>query len=406
MPQPGPGSAPRPRLLTVVTQLAAAGAGVVLLTSVGTLLVRAGRPHPMTPYVAPQYWLGYSDGFVRRGLPGAALRVVAGGQPPSYDLVKGVALALTAAALGAVVVLALLLARQARDRLTATAVVAAVVASPLGLSLFARDVGRTDAVGVAVLVALVTLPWRRLAPGVVVAGVAVLTVAAVGSEEFLVAFVLPPALLTLWSALAGRRFRAAWTTAAVLPALLVAGLSALAPAPPAALARAQADARAAGVPGVVPMVGGPHDHDAVSRLGYGLLENVSAYYATTTPLRVLVTTAVWASVYVLVLGLVWRLLGRAVRDRAFVLLTTGMALAALALSVIGVDYRRWWALAAVTGLAMILQRGRQRRASPGRVGRGVVVGLVVLTVAGLLLRSMPVYPLDASHLERMLELPW
>jgi hypothetical protein len=378
----------------------------VLLTSVGTLLERAGRPHPMTPYVAPQYWLSYSDGFVRRGLPGAALRALAGGQPPGYDLVKGFALALTAAALGAVVVLALLLARQAGDRLAATAVVIAVVACPLGLSLFARDVGRTDALGVVVLVALVAVPWCRLPPGAVVAGVGLLTAVAVGSEEFLVAFVLPPALLTLRSALPGRRFHTAWTAAAVLPALVLATLSAVAPAPPAALARAQAEARAAGVPSAVPLVEGPQDHDAVSRLGYGLVENIAAYYATTTPLRVLVTTVVWASVYLLVLGLVWRLLGRAVQDRAFLLLTTGMALVALALSVIGIDYRRWWALAAVTGLSVVLQLGRCGPGSAGRAGRGVVGALLVLTVAGLLLRSMPVYPLDASHLQRMLQAPW
>ena len=396
----------RPRWVSVVLLLAAAGAVVVLLTSVGTLVARAGRPHPMTPYVAPQYWLSYSDGFVRRGFPGAALRAVAGGQPPGYDLVKAAALGLAAASLVAVLVLALLLARRAGDRLAAAAVLIAVLASPLGLSHLARDVGRTDALGFVVLVALVALPWRRLPPPLVVASVALLTSVAVASEEFLVAFVLPPAVLAVRSALAGRRFGAAWVAVAVLPALLLALLSAVTTAPAAAIARAHADARAAGVPGSVPLVGGPQDHDAVSRLGYGLLDNVADYYATTTPLRVLVTAAVWASVYLLLLGLVWLLLGGSVPDRAFLLLAAGMAMVALALSVIGIDYRRWWALAAVTALCLVLQLVRGKPGEPAHVGRGIAVALLVLTTAGVLLRAMPVYPLDASHLDRLLKLPW
>ena len=405
---PGDAAAPpaRPRWVVAALLLAAAGALVVLLTSVGTLAARAGRPHPMTPYVAPQYWLSYADGFVRRGLPGAALRAVAGGDPPGYDLVKAAAVGLAAASLVAILVLALLLARRTSDPLAAAAVVIAMVASPLGVSHLARDVGRTDALGVVVLVSLVALPWRRLPPAVLTAGVALLTSVAVASEEFLVAFVLPPALLAVRSALAGRRFRAAWTVAAVLPGLLLALLSAVTTAPPAALARASADARSAGVPVPVPLSGGPQDHDAVSRLGYGLVDNVAAYYAATTPLRLLVTAVVWASVYLLLLGLVWVLLGRPVRDRAFVLVAAGMALVALALSVIGIDYRRWWALAAVAALCLALQVGRARPGGSGHVGGGAAVALLVLSAAGVLLRAMPVYPLDASHLDRLLNLPW
>jgi hypothetical protein len=156
----------------------------------------------------------------------------------------------------------------------------------------------------------------------------------------------------------------------------------------------------------VPLAGGPQEHDAVSRLGYDLLDNVADYYASTTPVRVLVTVAVWASVYLLLLGVVWLLLGRSVRDRAFVRLTAGMGMVAVALSVIGIDYRRWWALAAVTALCVVLQLGREQPGKPGRVGRGVAVALLMLTTAGVLLRAMPVYPLDASHLDRLLKPPW
>ncbi|MBP2417927.1 hypothetical protein ACFFOM_10025 [Microlunatus capsulatus] len=374
---------------------------VVLVATAVALVVRALRPDPMTPYVAPLWWLGYDDGFVRRGLPGAVLRAVAGG-PPSLALANAAGVGLTVAGIAALVVLAVALARRAPDRGTALAVAAAVLVTPLGVSHTARDLGRPDALGVLVAVLLVTLPWARLPPLLAVVLVVVLTSAAVGAEELLAVLVLPLAWLALRSAFPTARVP--WPALAVLPGVALAVLSAVVPVPSAAILRARGDAAAAGVGPPEPLPRGPADHDAVSRLGHGLLDNLRAYDATTSVPSVLVTTALWAAVHLLLLGLVWRLLGPSRSDRTFRLLVVGSVAVALALSVVGIDYRRWWALATVGALcAAVLLTPRPPVERSAAVGRGTGVGLVALAAAGLLLRLMPVLPLEPVHLERLLQ---
>jgi hypothetical protein len=103
-------------------------------------------------------------------------------------------------------------------------------------------------------------------------------------------------------------------------------------------------------------------------------------------------------------GLVWHLLGRSWRERAFLLLAVGGALAALALSVAGIDFRRWWALAAVgalCALVLLLPRDRPARVAPVRIGEAAA--LLVLAVTGVMLRTMPVLPLQPVHLERLFQ---
>jgi hypothetical protein len=117
---------------------------------------------------------------------------------------------------------------------------------------------------------------------------------------------------------------------------------------------------------------------------------------------VLVTTAVWASMQLLLLAVVWRLLGRSWRERAFLLLVACSGAVALALSVAGIDYRRWWALAAVGALcvlALLVRTPGPRR----RIEFGTAAALVVLALTGLLLRTMPVLPLTPVHLQRLLQ---
>ncbi len=380
----------------------AAVALVVLVITAAAFVLRSLGAAPMTPYVAPSYWLGYQDGFVRRGLPGALLRILSGGQAPSLALVNAAAVGVTAAALAALLVLAVVVARPAGDRWTALGLAAGVVASPLTLSHTARDLGRPDAVGVVVAVAVVALPWARLPPAVAIALLALLTTAAVAAEELLAVLVLPLAWLVVRTTFpAGRR---RWPVLAVLPGIAVAVLSSVTPAPPRALARALTDAAAAGVPPPTPMPGGPADHDAVSRLGHGLLDNMVSYYATTSVLSLVVTTVVWAASHLLLLGVVWRLLGRDLFERRFVLLVAGSSGVALALSVAGIDFRRWWALASVGALCVMMRLPMTkppRAAVP--VPARVAVALVVLAISGLLLRTMPVLPLQAEHLERLLQ---
>ncbi|GAA1427003.1 hypothetical protein GCM10009616_03020 [Microlunatus lacustris] len=376
----------------------------VLAATVVLLVRRAARLSPMTPYVAPQYWLSYSDGFVRRGLHGAALRALAGGEPPTLALVNVVAVGLTVVSLVAVLVLAVALARRAPDRWTAVALAVAVVATPLGPSHVARDLGRPDALGLAVAVVLVTVPWARLPPPVAALVVALLTSVTIGTEELLAVLVLPLGWLALHRTLP--RSPRLWPTLAVLPGVGLTAVSVLLPPPPAALARARADAAAAGVPAPEPLPGGPPDHDAVARLGHGLLDNMTSYYATTSAASVLVTAVLWATMHLLLLGVVWRLLGRSLSERTFWRLVAGSAAVALTLSVAGIDYRRWWALAALGALCLVVLMTRDAvvpvvSAPPVRVG--TAVALVVLAVTGLLLRTMPVLPLRPVHLERLLQ---
>ena len=374
------------------------GALLIILSALEVLLVTAlsltvelvgGRP--LTPYVAPQYWLDYDAGYVRRGLPGEVLRLLSSGRTPTYAAAEVFGVGLSLAAVLAMAVLALLLARQAPHRWSALALAAAVVVGPLGLPLLARDLGRYDAVGVLVLVALAAIPWSRLPPVLVLLGAAALAVVAVASEEFLVVLVVPVALAAVWPTLRRDRVPRGWAVVVALPSVVVAGLSALLPAPPTVLRSALAAARAAGVPPSVPLVPGQTDHDAVSRLGYGFVENVRTYYSILTPAGVAGTTLIWAATYLVLVGLVWHLLGRSVRERAFVLLTTGGAFAALALSVAGIDFRRWWTLAAVAVLCVVLQLTCGGRRPPRRTGPVVVLALAALGATGIVLQGMPAY---------------
>ena len=205
------------RTVVVTLALGVVLAGVVLLATVVALVRRAARTDPMTPYVAPQYWLGHDDGFVRRGLPGAALRALFGGRPPTLALANAAAVGLTVAALLALLVLAVVLARRAGDRWATAALAAAVVATPLGLSHTARDLGRPDALGVLVAVVLVTVPWARLPPVLAVVLVALLTSAAIGAVELLAVLVLPLAWWALRTAFPSWRARALAPTLAVPP---------------------------------------------------------------------------------------------------------------------------------------------------------------------------------------------
>lgn len=390
-------AAGRARSPVVGAVLIALAAVADLAISTVSLIGEVAGGRPLTPYVAPQYWLDYDGGFLRRALPGEVLRLLTGGDPPSYAIVKLVGVGLSVAAALAVILLGLLLAHRAPDGWTALTVVAAVVVAPLGLSLLARDLGRYDALGVLVLVTLTAVPWTRLPAPLTVLSAATLATGAVASEEFLVILVVPVALVAVWPALRGRPRPRVWAAVVALPPLVVAGLSAVLPASPAVLRSALGAARAAGVPHSVPMVPGQADHDSVSRLGYGFVENARTYYSILTPAGVAVTAVVWAAVYLTLVGLVWHLLGRSTRERAFALLAVGGALAALALSVAGIDFRRWWTLAAVAVLCLILLLSPLLPSGPSRAGtvrhrsRAVTLALVTLGAIGIVLANVPVY---------------
>ena len=390
---PAAPAAPPARRVTLVVALVVLAALVVLVLAVEATVTKVRGPRPMTPYVAPQYWLSYEQGFVRRALPGEVLRLLGGARPPTLAAATTLGVGLSLAAALAVGLLALLLARRVPARWAALAVAAVVAVSPLGISLYTRDLGRSDAAGVVVLVALAALPWRRLPAPLVVVGVAALTAAAVAAGEFLVVVVVPVGVVAVWLALDGgsRRRRTVAAAVCALPPAAVAVASAVVPVPLSLLTRAVATARAAGVPPPVPIVPGHGDHDAVSRLKYGFVENMRTYYALFTPAGVVATTLVWGTVFAVLLAVVWHLLGRRVRGRGFALLAAGPVLAALALSVAGIDYRRWWSLALVTALCLVLQVTAGSRRPPGAPRTPLIVGLLVLALAGVLLGGVSPY---------------
>lgn len=377
------------RMLTAV--LLVGGAVAVLVRAGSYLAERLGRPFPLTPYVFPQYWLDYGDGFVRRALPGQVLRWLLG-RPPDRGEVVLVATVLALAAVAGVLALAVALARRAGSRSAALAVAGAVVVSPLTLSLPVRDLGRPDSVGLAVLALLACLPWQRLPVPLATGLVAVLCAAATATQEFLLLVVAPVAVLALARCDPGGRARVV-AAVALVPAGVLALLSAVLPAPAAAVDRATAEAAAAGVPPPGTLV---PDHTSVLRLRYGFLDNLTAYYSLLDPMTVVATTVMWGGVAVLTLGLVWQLIGGALQDRRFVAVLAAVVLVAALLSCAGIDHRRWWALATVGGLAALVLL------TPFGAGEGpdrrrallLVPAAALLVAAGWAMQLFPVFSLQ------------
>jgi hypothetical protein len=370
------------------------GGAVAVVVRAGAYLVdRLGRPFPLTPYVFPQYWLDYGDGFVRRALPGEALRRLLG-HPPDRGEVVLAATVLALAAVAGVLALAVALARRAGSRSAGLAVAGAVVVSPLTLSLPVRDLGRPDSVGLAVLALLACLPWQRLPVPLATGSVAVLCAIATATQEFLLLVVAPVAVLALARCVTGRRARVAAAVVALAPAVVVAVASAVVAAPLSAVDRASAEAAAAGVPPPGTLV---PDHTSVLRLHYGFLDNLTAYYSLLDPATVVATTVMWGGVAVLTLGLVWQLVGGALRDRRFVAVLGSAVLVAGLLSCAGIDHRRWWALATVGGLAalVLLTPPSGAGEGPGRRRALLLVPAAALLVAaGWAMQLLPVFSLQ------------
>jgi hypothetical protein len=348
------------RAAVVVT---AAGLGATALLAAGRVRAVLADPTPLTPYKEPQWWLDYDAGFVRRGLPGEVLSWVADG-PPDRGLVAAAGVGVTLAAVLAGVALAVLLARAAPTRTRALLVAAVVVASPLTVSLLLHDVGRYDGLGVLALALLAPTPGRRrpswavgaaVGPVVPLVITATVVTAATAAQELLLPVLAPVALARVGvlpirpvarpAALRARpsarspalRARLAVGAAALAPATGVAVASALVPAPASAVADARGAAVAAGVPG---QAGWGDALDAVDRT---LVENV-AFFGFFAPEALAWSALLWAGLYAATVTVLARLLGRG-HDRVWWVLAAWQAAVAAGLSLLGVDFRRWWGLA-------------------------------------------------------------
>lgn len=388
--------APRLRVAAALHRLRA---GVARLArAVSRLLPPRGRDaatRPLTDYKAPNYWLDYRFGFVRRGLPGEVLRRVVKG-PPRYRQVEATAVGLSRAAALSVVPMALQAARRAPRRLPRVVATALLVLSPLTCSLLLHDIGRYDAVGVLVLALLAGArsAWLRLPLPVGAVLLAAAVCLAAATEEFLLAVVAPAAMAAVTLLAAGRELcfeRRLLLLGVVLgPGAVVAGASLLVPAPRAALLAARDEATRAGV-GLADAMG-----DSLAALDRGLVENL-AFFRLFEPTAVTLSLALWAGLYVITTAVLRRLLGA---GRPYRSLVAVHALVGAALCTVATDFRRWWGLALLGLVATVVLLEPAGLEEP--VTLTAVAGAAVLALAGLGLREAKVYPSGRLRLDRSL----
>jgi hypothetical protein len=268
--------------------------------------------------------------------------------------------------------------------------------SPLTATLMLHDVGRYDAIGVVVLAALAAgrslWPCLPLPVGVVLLAGAVLLAAA--SEEFLLAVVAPTAVAAAALLARGRELggwgRLVVPGAVLVPGAVMAGASMVVPAPPAALQAARAEALRAGVLPAGAM------GDSLTALNRDVLQNV-AFFRLFRPRAVVLSLGLWAGTYAGTTALLGRLLGAGAGYRSLVAVHAAIG---AALSAVGVDFRRWFGLALMGVLSTVALLDPPLAAQP--VGAGTIAATVLLTVAGLVPRDLPVHPWGPVRTDRLL----
>ena len=372
--------------------------GVIVLTVVGTVahaMIGIARGATfIVEWAIPQYWVDYREGFVRRGFPGQVLAWLCGG-PPTLAQVTWAGAVLSVAGLVAIAVVAIKVAAMGDRASHRALLLVVVVASPLTFSLITVDRGRYDALGMVALAVLLSLRVFNNAPrpwiSAVVSGLVIAI--AVASEEFLLAFLVPVALIGISRADLRRPGRVLSLVALLLGPGTVVAAASLAQRPPAHLIETTLH-RAAAAGSTVPAP------NAVSVLDDSLSAEralVSALSLRDTLLFVLVLSGC----YVVTAFVTWVLVGRP-QARWIATLAAFYGVLAIALGLIGVDYRRWWALAFLGLLSCFAKMLGETavgaevetapRASPAVVPRWfsyVAVALLVLSIPG---QYFPVFP--------------
>jgi hypothetical protein len=337
-------------------------------------------------YNASAFWVSYRDGFVRRGLPGAVIETVLG-RPPDPTAAAVVAfllVLLVLAALAALTTAAVQATPAARDRVV---VAALVLSSPFTFTLAVINRGRYDAVVVACVVVIVLLARRRTLLPLRMLGISLTVLAGVGSLEISVAFLAPLALLAV--VLLGRSTveRACWGTVAVLPGVALAVVSLVVRPSVGMLLTMMDRVSAAGMPLQ------RSEENSISALGQSTRDAL-AHTAAISPWTILLCAAVLGGCYTLTAFLLNAHLAPVPRRWAAAMVSL-YALAALGLSLVGDDYRRWWGFAFVTMVAslVLLRQGaapipapRRPEGPPGR--RLVAVSLL----ASAALALFPIWP--------------
>ena len=377
--------------------LAAVGTAGACIASDVRHLYRTEPHRRITPYKAPQYWLDYRDGFVRRAFPGAVLSALTRGTPTLRQVTTtGVGLSLTAAA--AVVPLAVQAARRAPDDLGSLLVAGAVVSSPLTASMLLQDVGRFDAVGVLALAAVScpTATWDRMPCSAGAPALAALLAVAAATQEFMLGPLAPLAVVRARS-LAARCGRGPAGTALLLtgvlaPAAAITVASAVLPPPATVAEAARRRARGQGV-------GPPGDFgDALSAVERDVVAN-RAFFEHFERSAVARALVLWVGVFAVTVVVLARLWGLAASRRYWsqVAYQAGVA---VALSLLGADFRRWWGLG-LLGLVGVVTAGPEdgapgtspRRPAGPRYAAGAVAALAALNVR---VRRLTVYPVPRT----------
>jgi len=373
-------TANKPRTATVAAFGVCIAATIVL--TVRTLRLALAGPF-VRPYQSSQYWVNYNDGFVRRGLPGSVLTLFGGPTVSSVEVFAAITAVLAIFAMAAA---AVRLFAVAHSRAAGVAAAVIVLASPFTVSLTVRDLGRYDAIGMIALVAIALVSdigGPRLLKS---AAIAALVTVSVACEEFLLVFAGPvavAALVHIWGKDRARLFVVA--SVGLLPAAILATASVAAKPTVPYILNAIADARVAGVDLDVASL------NAISALIQTPAQTLGLVAQLSVFTRVVCIFA-WG-VTLLASGFaVWWLVGRPISGLlrvAAVIIGVG----ALALSFVGIDYGRWWALAFVAVVAILVvvtqdaYRPRPLNATP--VAMAALIGVLGLSVV---MQGFPVHP--------------
>lgn len=328
-------------------------------------------------YNASAYWVSYEAGFVRRGLVGTVLATVLG-RPPDRTAAAVLAVLLLVAVLLSLAWLVRSMIAQVAGygRLLSAAILAA---SPFTFSLAVQNRGRYDAIVVVCIVAAAALGLRSRRASPLPGRLALLalaTLVATATEEFALVFLAPLIVVAL------RRFgmpagRVVLGSAAVLaPGVAVAVASVLVHPSLAYLTTITRRAAAAGLSVDVTA------ESSISALGQSAREAL-AYGADHSPLTIVFCAVVLGGCYLV--GVRVLVLLRPVRGRAALVLTASYAVAAVVLTLIADDYRRWWGLAFTAMAASLLllpAAGPAAPVDPSPGGRRLAAALVALALVG------------------------
>ena len=345
---------------------------VFLASSVRAFVLLLPRHFISDQYIGTLYYVDYSHGFVRRGLPGELIALVWRHSRSSSEVAGWT---LTILAVVAVVVIALRAARLVAGTTSRLLVVSLVLLSPLSVTTVLRDPGRYDAIG---LVLMGWLIWwtsvRAPRPALLLSFAVVATAIAVACEEFLILYLAPVVVALVYRHVpAGGRRRLDGRSAVIAALCLV-------PAAAVALASAAVTPSASYIAEIERVANPSTKLNPAYFLGLSLHGNVS-YVASHGWRYVIATGAIWLFVYVLTVVAISIATGRT--EIWYWASAAYFALTAIAISIVALDARRWWTLAllghvTVAGIAGIGERSASRARSPKlRPAAGIVVALAL-----------------------------